>query len=204
MSMYCDAEDIEAGVDEVARGCLAGPVFAAAVIWPKELEPEDCIKLRDSKKLSKKKREEMRDYIEATALDYSVAYITAEEIDKINILNASIKAMHEALDGLNIKPEALLIDGNKFKPYQIDGEIIPFQCFVKGDDLYQSISAASILAKVYHDEYITNLVDTDSKLEVYDWKSNMCYGTKKHLDAISQHGISPHHRKSFGICKEYC
>ena len=204
MSMYCDAEDIEAGVDEVARGCLAGPVFAAAVIWPKELEPEDCIKLRDSKKLSKKKREEMRDYIEATALDYSVAYISAEEIDKINILNASIKAMHEALDGLNIKPEALLIDGNKFKPYQIDGEIIPFQCFVKGDDLYQSISAASILAKVYHDEYITNLVDTDSKLEVYDWKSNMCYGTKKHLDAISQHGISPHHRKSFGICKEYC
>lgn len=202
--MYCDAEDIEAGVDEVARGCLAGPVFAAAVIWPKELEPEDCIKLRDSKKLSKKKREEMRDYIEATALDYSVAYISAEEIDKINILNASIKAMHEALDGLNIKPEALLIDGNKFKPYQIDGEIIPFQCFVKGDDLYQSISAASILAKVYHDEYITNLVDTDSKLEVYDWKSNMCYGTKKHLDAISQHGISPHHRKSFGICKEYC
>lgn len=204
MSMYCDAEDIEAGVDEVARGCLAGPVFAAAVIWPKELEPEDCIKLRDSKKLSKKKREEMRDYIEATALDYSVAYINAEEIDKINILNASIKAMHEALDGLNIKPEALLIDGNKFKPYQIDGEIIPFQCFVKGDDLYQSISAASILAKVYHDDYITNLVDTDSKLEVYDWKSNMCYGTKKHLDAISQHGISPHHRKSFGICKEYC
>lgn len=202
--MYCDAEDIEAGVDEVARGCLAGPVFAAAVIWPKELEPEDCIKLRDSKKLSKKKREEMRDYIEATALDYSVAYINAEEIDKINILNASIKAMHEALDGLNIKPEALLIDGNKFKPYQIDGEIIPFQCFVKGDDLYQSISAASILAKVYHDDYITNLVDTDSKLEVYDWKSNMCYGTKKHLDAISQHGISPHHRKSFGICKEYC
>ena len=204
MSMYCDAEDIEAGVDEVARGCLAGPVFAAAVIWPKELEPEDCIKLRDSKKLSKKKREEMRDYIEATALDYSVAYINAEEIDEINILNASIKAMHEALDGLNIKPEALLIDGNKFKPYQIDGEIIPFQCFVKGDDLYQSISAASILAKVYHDDYITNLVDTDSKLEVYDWKSNMCYGTKKHLDAISQHGISPHHRKSFGICKEYC
>ena len=204
MSMYCDAEDIEAGVDEVARGCLAGPVFAAAVIWPKELEPEDCIKLRDSKKLSKKKREEMRDYIEATALDYSVAYINAEEIDEINILNASIKAMHEALDGLNIKPEALLIDGNKFKPYQIDGEIIPFQCFVKGDDLYQSISAASILAKVYHDEYITNLVDTDSKLEVYDWKSNMCYGTKKHLDAISQHGISPYHRKSFGICKEYC
>ena len=202
--MYCDAEDIEAGVDEVARGCLAGPVFAAAVIWPKELEPEDCIKLRDSKKLSKKKREEMRDYIEATALDYSVAYINAEEIDEINILNASIKAMHEALDGLNIKPEALLIDGNKFKPYQIDGEIIPFQCFVKGDDLYQSISAASILAKVYHDDYITNLVDTDSKLEVYDWKSNMCYGTKKHLDAISQHGISPHHRKSFGICKEYC
>ena len=202
--MYCDAEDIEAGVDEVARGCLAGPVFAAAVIWPKELEPEDCIKLRDSKKLSKKKREEMRDYIEATALDYSVAYINAEEIDEINILNASIKAMHEALDGLNIKPEALLIDGNKFKPYQIDGEIIPFQCFVKGDDLYQSISAASILAKVYHDDYITNLVDTDSKLEVYDWKSNMCYGTKKHLDAISQHGISPYHRKSFGICKEYC
>ena len=199
MALYKDPNLLEAGVDEVARGCLAGPVYAAAVIWPKELEFEEEIVLRDSKKLSKKKRH----YIEATALDFSVAFETPQVIDKINILNASISAMHKALDGLNIEPESLLIDGNKFKPYLRKGELIPHECFVKGDDLYQSISAASILAKVYHDNYITELVDKNPSLEIYDWKKNMCYGTKIHLEAIKNNGISSHHRKTFGICRDY-
>lgn len=203
MAMFKDSELLEAGVDEVARGCLAGPVYAAAVIWPKELEFEETITLRDSKKLSKKKREEMKDYIEATALDFSVAFETPEVIDKINILNASISAMHKAIDGLNIIPESLLIDGNKFKPYVRNGDLIPHECFVKGDDLYQSISAASILAKVYHDNYITELCEKEPELDIYDWKKNMCYGTKIHLDAIKNNGISPYHRKTFGICREY-
>ena len=203
MAMFKDPELLEAGVDEVARGCLAGPVYAAAVIWPKELELEDSLTLRDSKKLSKKKREEMKDYIEATALDFSVAFETPETIDKINILNASISAMHKAIDGLNIVPDSLLIDGNKFKPYLKDGDLIPHECFVKGDDLYQSISAASILAKVYHDNYITELCEKEPELDIYDWKKNMCYGTKIHLDAIKNNGISKYHRKTFGICKDY-
>jgi len=201
--MFKDSELLEAGVDEVARGCLAGPVYAAAVIWPKELDLEETITLRDSKKLSKRKREEMKDYIEATALDFSVAFEPPETIDKINILNASISAMHKAVDGLNIMPESLLIDGNKFKPYVRNGDLIPHECFVKGDDLYQSISAASILAKVYHDNYITELCEKQPELDIYDWKKNMCYGTKIHLDAIKNNGITPYHRKTFGICREY-
>lgn len=201
--MFKDSELLEAGVDEVARGCLAGPVYAAAVIWPKELELEETITLRDSKKLSKKKREEMKDYIEATALDFSVAFEPPETVDTINILNASISAMHKAVDGLNVVPEYLLIDGNKFKPYIRDGDLIPHECFVKGDDLYQSISAASILAKVYHDNYITELCEKEPELDIYDWRKNMCYGTKIHLDAIKNNGITPYHRKTFGICREY-
>tara|TARA_B110001469_G_C9456016_1_gene230077 strand:- start:37 stop:651 length:615 start_codon:yes stop_codon:yes gene_type:complete len=203
MAMYKNAEDIEAGVDEVARGCLAGPVYAAAVIWPKELELEDTIKLKDSKKLSKKKRDEYRDYIESTALDYSVAFESPEKVDEINILNAAISAMHLAIDGLNVIPESLLIDGNKFKPYILNGDLIPHECFIKGDDLYQSISAASILAKVYHDDYITELCEKEPELNIYEWKKNMCYGTKAHLDAIKDKGITKYHRKTFGICKEY-
>ena len=208
--MFHEKNTIEAGVDEVARGCLAGPVYAAAVIWPQELELEDTIKLKDSKKLSKKKREEMRDYIEATALDFSVALETNETIDKINILNASISAMHKAIDGLNIKPESLLIDGNRFKSYfwpdpnsEEDENEIRYECFIKGDDRFQSISAASILAKVYHDEYITELCELEPELKIYEWQKNMCYGTKNHLMAIEENGISKYHRKTFGICKEY-
>jgi len=201
--MYKNIDDIEAGVDEVARGCLAGPVYAAAVIWPKELELEDDIILKDSKKLSKKKREELKDYIEETALDFNVAFVDNTKIDEINILNASILAMHKAIEGLNIIPDSLLIDGNKFKPFIHEGELIPHECFIKGDDLFQSISAASILAKVYHDNYISDLCDKEPNLNIYDWKKNMCYGTKTHLNAIKNNGISKYHRKTFGICANY-
>ena len=205
MALYKSELYIEAGIDEVARGCLAGPVYAAAVIWPKELD--DSIEhpvLRDSKKLSKKKREELKEYIEATAIDFSVAFETNNTIDSLNILKATHSAMHKAINGLNVKPDFLLVDGNRFEPYfDEDGDVIEHECFVKGDDKFQSISAASILAKVYHDEYIENLVEKEPELKVYGWEKNMCYGTKTHLDAIKQHGISKYHRKTFGICREY-
>jgi ribonuclease HII len=196
---------LQAGIDEVARGCLAGPVYAAAVIWPNEFDDEDNkIILRDSKKLSKKKRSILRDYIEENAIDFSVAFETNEVVDKINILKATHQAMHKAIRNLNVKPDELLVDGNLFTTYFDEfGDIIPHECFIKGDDKFQSISAASILAKVYHDEYIEKLVDENPELEVYDWKSNMCYGTKKHIDAIKTHGLSKYHRKTFGICREY-
>ena len=196
---------LQAGIDEVARGCLAGPVYAAAVIWPNEFDDEDNkIILRDYKKLSKKKRSILRDYIEENAIDFSVAFETNEVVDKINILKATHQAMHKAIRNLNVKPDELLVDGNLFTTYFDEfGDIIPHECFIKGDDKFQSISAASILAKVYHDEYIEKLVDENPELEVYDWKSNMCYGTKKHIDAIKTHGLSKYHRKTFGICREY-
>ena len=196
---------LKAGIDEVARGCLAGPVYAAAVIWPDEFEDEDNkIILRDSKKLSKKKRNILRDYIEENAIDFSVAFETNEEIDKVNILKATHKAMHKAIKNLNVKPDELIVDGNLFTTYFDEfGDIIPHECFIKGDDKFQSISAASILAKVYHDDYIEKLVEEEPELEIYGWKSNMCYGTKTHLDAIKKIGISKYHRKTFGICKNY-
>lgn len=196
---------LKAGIDEVARGCLAGPVYAAAVIWPDEFEDEDNkIILRDSKKLSKKKRNFLRDYIEENAIDFSIAFETNEEIDKTNILKATHKAMHKAIRNLNVKPDELLVDGNLFTTYFDEfGDIIPHECFIKGDDKFQSISAASILAKVYHDDYIEKLVEEEPELEIYGWKSNMCYGTKTHLDAIKKNGLSKYHRKTFGICKNY-
>lgn len=205
MALYNEKDLLEAGVDEVARGCLAGPVYAAAVIWPNDQEMLDpTIKLKDSKKLSKEKRNFLKDYIEEYAIDFAVASVNNEEIDEINILQAAQLAMRKAIDQLEVVPESLLIDGNYFKPY-VDktGELIPHECFVKGDDKFQSISAASILAKVYHDEYIENLVKSEPELEKYDWQNNMCYGTKKHITAIKEFGISKYHRKTFGICKEY-
>lgn len=195
---------LEAGVDEVARGCLAGPVFAAAVIWPRDLDSlQDHPILRDSKKLSRNQRDYMREYIEYTAIDFSVASVNNQEIDAINIRNAAFLAMHRAVDGLNVTPEFLLVDGNAFKPYITAGsrDVIEHKCVIAGDDKYQSIAAASILAKVYHDEYIDNLVKENTDLEKYNWTSNMCYGTAEHLNAIKEYGITPYHRKSFGPCK---
>lgn len=204
MSLYNDKNLLEAGIDEVARGCLAGPVYAAAVIWPNDPELLDSsIKLKDSKKLSKEKREALKDYIEEYAIDFAVASVDNEEIDKINILNAAHLAMRKAVKKLNVKPDFLLVDGNSFKPYvDENGELIPHECFVKGDDKFQSISAASILAKVYHDNYIEKLVEDNPELEKYDWKNNMCYGTQKHREAIEKYGLSKYHRKTFGICKD--
>lgn len=180
---------VEAGCDEAGRGCLAGPVFAAAVIFPADYH--NAV-LNDSKKLSEKKRMALRPIIEQEALAYAVASVSAEEIDKINIHKASYLAMHRALDLLQVKPEYLIIDGNKFIPY---GET-PYSCIVKGDGKYLSIAAASILAKTYRDEYMNALA---ADFPDYDWLSNKGYPTIKHREAVIRLGITEHHRKTFRI-----
>lgn len=180
---------IEAGCDEAGRGCLAGSVYAAAVILPIDYQNE---LLNDSKKLSAKKRYLLREEIECDAVAWAVGVVTPEEIDKINILNASILAMHRALDQLAVRPEAVIIDGNRFKTYQD----LPSTTIVKGDGKYLSIAAASILAKTYRDDYMLSLA---KEYPQYDWQSNMGYPTKKHRLAIREHGVTPFHRKSFNL-----
>ena len=189
-------DKIEAGCDEAGRGCLAGPVFAAAVILPEDFNHP---LLNDSKQLSEKKRNLLRPYIEEHALEWAVGICTPEEIDSINILNASFLAMHKAVDKLGQIPELLLIDGNRFKPYKE----IPFECIIKGDGKFMSIAAASVLAKTHRDEYINKLVDDNPELEKYNLKKNKGYGTKDHIEAIQKYGITKWHRKTFGICNNY-
>ena len=180
---------IEAGCDEAGRGCLAGSVYAAAVIFPADYQNEE---LNDSKQLTDKKRHQLRDIIERDALAWAVGVVTPEEIDKINILNASFLAMHRALDQLKVRPEAIIVDGNRFKQY---GEV-PHVCIVKGDAKYLSIAAASILAKTYRDDYMDGLAE---EYPQYDWKSNKGYPTKKHREAIRQYGVTPYHRMSYNL-----
>ena len=190
---------IEAGCDEAGRGCLAGSVFAAAVILPDGYQNE---LLNDSKQLTEKKRYQLREIIERDAVAWAVGIVTPEEIDKINILNASILAMHRALDQLKVRPEAIIVDGNRFKPYRQPiansqkSIVIPHTTIVKGDGKYLSIAAASILAKTYRDDYMNRLAE---EYPQYDWLSNKGYPTKKHRDAIRQYGITPYHRKTFNM-----
>ncbi|MCX6324235.1 MAG: ribonuclease HII [Sphingobacteriales bacterium] len=192
LSNYNDAYKFEAGVDEAGRGCYAGPVFAAAVILPKGFyHPQ----LNDSKKLSVKQRELLQPVIEKEALAFAVAAVDHTEIDQINILQASFKAMHLAIDQLGIRPRFLLIDGNRFKKY----EGIEHQCIIKGDGKYASIAAASILAKTHRDAFMLQL---HRQFPQYGWDKNMGYGTIIHRSAIQQHGLSPYHRKSFNIVPE--
>lgn len=180
---------VEAGCDEAGRGCLAGSVYAAAVIFPDGYTNEE---LNDSKQLTDKRRKQLREIIERDALAWAVGIVTPEEIDNINILNASILAMHRALDLLSVRPEAIIVDGNRFKPYKG----LPHTTIVKGDGKYLSIAAASILAKTYRDDYMDALA---AEYPHYDWISNKGYPTKKHRQAIKEHGISPFHRKSFNL-----
>lgn len=186
----CFREDcIEAGCDEAGRGCLAGPVFAAAVILPHDFE---CEELNDSKKISEKLRNQLRKTIEENATAYAIGIVYQQDIDKINILNASIAAMHKALDGLSVAPQHIIVDGNRFKPYKD----IPFRTIVKGDGKYMSIAAASILAKTYRDDYMNNLA---KQFPAYGWDKNKGYPTKAHRRAIMECGITEHHRKSFTL-----
>ncbi len=180
---------VEAGCDEAGRGCLAGSVFAAAVILPPDYENE---LLNDSKKLTDRKRKQLREIIEHDAVDWAVGIVEPGVIDEINILNASILAMHRALDQLKVRPEAVIVDGNRFKPYRD----LPYTTIVKGDGKYLSIAAASILAKTYRDDYMDRLAEYYPQ---YDWKSNKGYPTKKHRQAIRECGITPFHRRSFTL-----
>ncbi len=188
---------VEAGCDEAGRGCLAGSVYAAAVIFPEDYQNDE---LNDSKQLTDKRRKQLRELIQRDAEAWAVGIVTPEEIDRINILNASILAMHRALDQLTVRPEAIIVDGNRFKPYcpVVDGfpVNIPHTTIVKGDGKYLSIAAASILAKTYRDDYMDELA---KEYPQYDWLSNKGYPTKKHREAIRQYGITPYHRKTFNM-----
>lgn len=186
---FLESGRIEAGCDEAGRGCLAGPVFAAAVILPQDFSND---LLNDSKQLTEKQRYLLRPIIEKEALAWAVGVVSAEEIDKINILAASFLAMHRAVDELKIRPEHLLIDGNRFKPY---GNV-PFTTIVKGDGKMASIAAASILAKTYRDDFMYKIA---VEYPQYDWLSNKGYPTVKHRNAIKEYGITPYHRKSFNL-----
>lgn len=192
LKSHYKAGTVEAGLDEAGRGCLAGPVYAAAVILPEDyFDPL----LNDSKQLSRKNRDLLRKKVETDAVSWAVGHATAGEIDKINILNASYLAMHRAIEKLNNVPECLLVDGNRFKPYKK----IPFHCMVKGDARFFSIAAASILAKTYRDEFMEKI---HKDFPAYDWGNNMGYPTKKHRQAIKKYGTTKWHRKSFRLLEE--
>ena len=186
---YMNSGVVEAGCDEAGRGCLAGAVYAAAVVLPPDFRNE---LLNDSKKLTEKQRYALRPLIEEAALAWAVGLVTPQEIDRINIVNASFLAMHRAIEQLRVTPQHLLIDGNRFKPYPG----IAHTCVVKGDGKYEAIAAASILAKTYRDDYMNELHE---KYPMYDWKSNKGYPTKAHRAAIAQYGPSPYHRLSFQL-----
>ena len=180
---------IEAGCDEAGRGCLTGSVYAAAVILPSDYDKPE---FNDSKKLTEKKRYLLREQVQRDAVAWAIGVVTPDEIDKINILNASFLAMHRALDQLKVRPEAVIVDGNRFKPYHD----LPYTTIIKGDGRYQAIAAASILAKTYRDDYMAELA---IQYPPYDWQSNKGYPTKKHREAIKNYGITPFHRRSYNL-----
>jgi ribonuclease HII len=189
LKLFFSDNTYEAGCDEAGRGCLAGPVFAAAVILPPEF---DLPALNDSKQLTEKVRYQLRPLIEESAIEWAVGIVSNEEIDQINILNASYLAMHRAVDQLKITPQYLIIDGNRFKPYKT----IPHTCIVKGDSKYLSIAAASVLAKTYRDDFMMKI---DKEYPAYNWKQNKGYPTLDHRAAIEKEGDTPYHRKSFRL-----
>ena len=187
-SLFNNLGLVEAGCDEAGRGCLAGSVFAAAVIFPPDYRNE---RLNDSKQLSAKRRIALREEVQRDAVAWAVASVSPREIDRINILNASILAMHRALDQLAVRPEFVIVDGNRFKPYCQ----LPYETIVKGDGKYLSIAAASILAKTYRDDYMREL---HVEMPYYGWDRNAGYPTREHRQAILAHGVTPYHRLSFG------
>jgi len=196
---------VEIGIDEAGRGTLIGPVYIAGVILPNniiELCEEEDIIIKDSKKMSKKERERSRLFIENNAIDYAIISKDNNIIDEKNIFTTTMEGMHDVVNKISIKPEKILVDGDHFNIYRDEiGEMIPHQCIIKGDDTYMCIAAASILAKTYKDKYIEDLVALYPDLNKYDLSNNSGYGTQNHIDAIKIHGITPYHRKTFGICK---
>ena len=199
---YTNKNAIEVGIDEAGRGPLIGRVYVGAVILDPELEELHPF-LNDSKKITRKRREIVREWVEENAAQFAVCYSDEKTIDKINILNATHKAMHQAVDELGIIPDHIIVDGDKFPVYlDADGDFVNHTCITKGDTKYASICAASVLAKEYHDNYIRELVEENPELdEKYDLLSNMGYGTQKHIEGIKKHGPSKFHRLSFNICR---
>ena len=203
LKQFYEKDKIEVGLDEAGRGCLFGPVCVAGVIWLDE-DPNPELEIRDSKKVSEKKRTLLKDYIKDNAIAYSIVLVDHDDIDKYNILQATLRGMHQCLDNITdiINIDTILVDGNHFDFYSDRNDnYINHICVVDGDNTYKSIAAASILAKTYRDEWIDKLVDENPELEKYDLRNNKGYGTKRHLDAIKEYGVTKWHRKSFGICK---
>ena len=200
LEQFYEINKIELGLDEAGRGCLFGPVCVAGVIWLDE-DPDETMEIKDSKKVSEKKRNILREYIIDNAIAYNIQFICSEEIDKINILEATILGMNQCIDNivLNVKPDTILVDGPHFNFY----EGISHVCINGGDDKYKSIAAASILAKTHRDKWIEDLVKDNPELEKYGLLKNKGYGTKIHIEAIKKYGLTKWHRKSFGICKEF-
>ena len=204
LKQYDDETNIEVGLDEAGRGCLFGPVCIAGVIWPKE-DPDPSIIIKDSKKCTEKHRLKCYEYIKDKSISYSIHMLTHEEIDEKNILQCSIEGMHRCLDSISENEEynSILVDGNHFKQYyssKLD-DFITHKCVIKGDNEFKSIAAASILAKTYRDNYIIQLVKDNPELEKYGLHKNKGYGTKEHMEAIKEYGITKWHRKSFAPCK---
>ncbi len=203
LRQYYDETKVEVGIDEAGRGCLFGPVCVAAVVWP-ATDPEPALEIKDSKKVSEKKRYLLRDYIVKHALAYSVQFISHEEIDSINILKATMKGMHQCVDDIRkqITIDTILVDGDKFTAYTDENlDYINHECIVGGDNLYKSIAAASILAKTHRDEYILQVTQENPELLKYKLDKNKGYGTKAHMDALREHGPSTGHRLSFKPCQ---
>lgn len=209
MTSYIQTEGLVAGVDEVARGSFIGPVVSACVVLPNTFTSDKYKEIKDSKKLTPKKRKELADYIKDIAITYGIGEASHTEIDEINILNGTMRAMHRAVDSAYKKHQfsKILVDGQHFKGYipaGEDSEIIPSNCILQGDAKYLNIAAASIVAKDYHTNLINDLVAQNPILKLYDIEKNKGYGTAKHLQAIRENGITPFHRKTFGICKTIC
>ena len=206
LEQFYEQNKIEVGIDEAGRGCLFGPVCVAAVIWLDEdpIQDDKNYEIKDSKKVSEKKRTLLKDYIKDNSIAYNIQLIHHNDIDKYNILQATLRGMRLCLDNITdiINIDTILVDGNHFDFYSDKNDkYIDHVCVIDGDNIYKSIAAASILAKTYRDEWIYKLVDENPELEKYDLRNNKGYGTKKHLDAIKEYGITKWHRKSFGICK---
>jgi len=204
LKQFYEKDKIEVGLDEVGRGCLFGPVCVAGVVWL-DNDPEPQLEIRDSKKVPEKKRTLLKDYILENSIAYSIQLVDNDYIDKFNILNSTMTGMHKCLDEITelLSIDTILVDGNHFEYYSDKYDnYINHVCVVNGDNTYKSIAAASILAKTYRDEWINKLVDKNPDLEKYDLRNNKGYGTKRHLDAIKQYGITRWHRKSFGICND--
>ena len=206
MYQFYEEGKLEIGIDEVGRGCLFGPVYSAGVIWLQE-ELDDNLNIKDSKKCSEKKRNYLYNYIKENAISYTIQSISNEDIDKYNILESTYNCMHLCLDDIssNIDYDTILVDGDKFRPYynKYNGDFMKHICVTGGDNKYKSIACASILAKVERDNYILKLCEEYPELKKYDIHNNKGYGTKKHIDAIKEYGITKWHRKTFGICKNY-